>query len=208
MELNYKFMAAGLLDIAKTVTYKMVLEPVPEKPSILPKLNNKKAKLPLVGRIAKDGENYLDDDFLGKNIICPVIFKKKKKKFELQEAIVSLTKTKRIVKTEIVGGNGTVKEFIGEDDMNITITTAVVATDAEGNMIDEYPGQAVKDIQTYLDAKNIEVWSPFLSLFGIDGGELKIVVESYDIDQTTYTSRQLITIKAISDVDYTIFAEE
>jgi hypothetical protein len=117
-------------------------------------------------------------------------------------------KRKRIVSTAVVGGSGTVKEFIGDDDMSIDITVGIVATDGAGNIIDEYPENEVYRLIDLLDAKTIDIYSPFLDLFDLDGGMFKIVVTDYGVTQSTHTNRQVVTINALSDYDYTIYYEE
>lgn len=210
MEVKYQFSIAGLGSIAKSKLYRIV--PVDDNPEYSAVEHNEyhDVQIPLVGKLADGTDNDLQY-FLSRNIICPLVFKKQQtggQDLIIPEAIVSVTKKKRIVKTEIVGGTGTIKEFIGDDDLDITITVGIVATDEQGYIIDEYPAKAIKEVQKFLDAKTIDVWSPFLDLFNINGGAFKVVVGDYSITQTTHTNRQIITINAISDYDYTIFTEE
>lgn len=127
----------------------------------------------------------------------------------IPEAVVSLTKSKEIKKTTVVAGNGTVKEYISDKDISLNIVVGIVATDDEGNIIDAYPEKGVKDLQKILDKKeSIMMFSSFLSLFEIDGGFLKVVIDEYTVIQETAYNRQVFTIKATSDYDYTIYAEE
>ena len=210
MEVKYQFSVAGLEGNVKGKLYQIVPVDTSQKQSPLHS-DYHKVRTPMVEMPAMYSGDGVLENFLSRNIICPLIFKRQKaseKDLLIPEAIVAVTKKKRIVKTEVVGGSGTVKELIGDDDLDITITVGVVATDDEGYMIDEYPGKEMKEIQKFLDAKTIDIWSPFLQLFDIDGGTMKVVVESYDVIQSTHTNRQVITINAISDVDYTIFSEE
>ncbi len=206
---KYQFTVTGLQGLAKTKLYQFV--PVETNPDYKVRGHEEhhKVQVPLVGRFT-DGADSDFRDFFGKNIVCPLIFKGRtaRENLIIPEAIVNVIKKKRIVKTEVVGGSGTVKEFIGDDDLDITITVGIVATDEADYILDEYPGEAIRKVQEFLDQKTIDVWSPFLELFNIDGGEFKLVVESYEVQQTTYSNRQVITINAISDVDYTIFMEE
>ena len=57
----------------------------------------------------------------------------------IPEAIVTLTKSKDIKATQLVAGNGTVKEYISDKDIDLSIVVGLVATDDQGNIVDEYP---------------------------------------------------------------------
>ncbi|MDR0546314.1 MAG: DUF6046 domain-containing protein [Dysgonamonadaceae bacterium] len=128
---------------------------------------------------------------------------------ELPEAVVSITKSKKIVTTDIVGGNGTVKEFISDNDIEINIFVGIVSVDDAGNIIDKYPAEGVKALCSILDRREaIRITSDFLELFDIDGGYFHAVITDYSITQQTHSNRQEVTIKALSDYDYTIGYEE
>jgi hypothetical protein len=127
----------------------------------------------------------------------------------IPEALVSITKKKTIVSTVVVGGKGTVKEFIADNDMEIEITLGIVAVDDANTILDEYPAEDLHRLMNILDShKGIEAWSPFLELFDLDGGYFKMVVTGYKIVQSTHTNRQVVSISGVSDYDYTIFYEE
>jgi hypothetical protein len=168
---------------------------------------------PLVGTVAGNATTGIAlEEMLGKNIIVPIALRAggaKEPPLYIPEAIVSIRKRKNIVSTMVVGGSGTIKEFISDEDMDIEITAGVVATDIANTIIDEYPEQNLHKLMNILDSKKgIEVWSPFLELFDLDGGYFKMVVEEYSMVQSTHTNRQQVSIKAVSDYDYTIFSEE
>jgi hypothetical protein len=130
-------------------------------------------------------------------------------RINIPEAAVTLIKSKEIKTTPLVSGNGTIKEFISDKDIDITIIVGIVATDEEGNIIDAYPEKGIKDLQKILDKKeSILIFSSFLSLFEIDGGSLKVVITEYSLSQQTAYNRQVITIKATSDFDHILYAEE
>lgn len=127
----------------------------------------------------------------------------------IHEAIATITKSKEIKSTPLVAGKGTVKEYISDKDIDLSIIIGIVATDDQGNIVDEYPESGIKDLQKILDRnESILVFSSFLSLFGIDGGSLKVVVTEYSLTQQTAYNRQTITIKAVSDFDNTIYSVE
>ncbi|MDR0872166.1 MAG: DUF6046 domain-containing protein [Prevotellaceae bacterium] len=127
---------------------------------------------------------------------------------DLEEAVISITKSKKIVSTEIVGGNGTIKEFIGDNDMNIDIAVGIVATDEAGNIIDEYPTDGVRALRELLDKREaLKISSEFFEVLDL-GAMFYIVVTEYSITQQTHSNRQTVKIKAVSDYDYTIYSEE
>ncbi len=203
MKVNYQFSVNGLGEFVKTKLYKIVPADVSGERQPGDRREFHEAMMPLVGTLANESGSFLRD-FNSRNIVCPIVFLALGRRLVIPEAVVSVTRKKRVVKTEVVGGSGTVKEFIGDDDMDISITVGITATDAEGNIIDEYPGDAISELQEFLDAKTLDVWSPFLELFDINGGMFKIVVEKYTVAQTTHRNHQIVNIDAISDFDYTI----
>lgn len=153
-----------------------------------------KTKMPLVGA-------YYDTSLIlktrdGEQIIIP-------------EAAATVVKKKIIVKTPLVSGNGTIKEYISEKDIELTIIVGIVAIDDEKNIIDAYPEDEIKKLRKILDRKeSINIVSPFLSLFEIDGGSLNVVIEEYKVTQQTAYNREVFTITAVSDYDHTLYADE
>lgn len=183
MSLYYKFTSSGLDTVVKSKIYPLHST-----------VGSTQLKMPLVAAF------YITPLMLqtidGERITIP-------------EAVVSLTKAKEIKKTTVVAGNGTVKEYISDKDVSLNIVLGIVATDDEGNIVDAYPEKGVKDLQKILDKKeSIMMFSSFLSLFEIDGGFLKVVIDEYTVIQETAYNRQVFTIKATSDYDHTIYAEE
>ena len=127
----------------------------------------------------------------------------------MPEAAVTVNKAKKIVTTDLVSGKGTVKEYISDKDIQLTIVVGIVATDEEWNIIDAYPEQGVKDLKRILDRnESINIYSQFLALFDLNGGLLKVVIEDYSLHQETAYNRQVFTIKAISDYDHILYSEE
>jgi hypothetical protein len=213
MEQKIFYLATGGLgDIAKRNLYRLV--PVLDdsrQGSSVPYYHE--IKQPLVGMVAGNATTGMTvGEMLGKNVIVPIVLRSNGTKEEplyIPEAIVSITKRKNIVSTPVVGGSGTVKEFISDEDMEIEITAGIVASDLSGNIIDEYPEDKMHDLMNIIDSKKgIEVWSPFLELFDLDGGYFKMIVTDYTVVQSTHTNRQVVNIKAVSDYDYTIMSYE
>jgi len=98
----------------------------------------------------------------------------------------------RVIKTEIQGRDGTVKEYIGRDDAHITINGVITGSNGV------YPREQVKALKEWLDApvsKSIVTW--WLDNLGIS----EIVVENYTIPQVQGGySYQMFSIDAISDI--------
>lgn len=189
---NFKFIASGLGHIVKANIYPLV--PVVER------------EMTTNGNFVTNTIKQPIADVYGKYVIMPLVLKTKDgKSLSIPEAIVNITKRKIITQTQLVGGNGTIKEYICDDDMDISIAVGIVAADQEGNIIDEYPFEGIKQLREILDLKeSIDVTSDFLKIFDLDGGDFKIVVSEYTIQQSTAYNRQVVDIKALSDFDYTI----
>lgn len=123
----------------------------------------------------------------------------------VNDAIVSVTQEKHIVRTTLVGLNGTIKEYICDGDFDISITVGIVAVDAGGQIVDEYPKKGVRKVKEFLsENKAVEVSSVFLSIFGID----RMVVTRFSLKQETASNRQTIDVRALSDEDYVIKSSE
>jgi hypothetical protein len=208
MKQKFIFSAAGLGDVVKGKLYRLVPEQQQQQASEQGMGEYKAVPAPLYGTLSGKDASVRLGEMLGKNIICALTLRANGLQMTIPEAIVNIVKRKRIVTTAIVGGSGTVKEFIGDDDMSIDITVGIVATDGTGNIIDEYPENEVYRLIDLLDAKTIDIYSPFLDLFDLDGGMFKIVVTDYSVTQSTHTNRQVVTVNALSDYDYTIYYEE
>lgn len=124
----------------------------------------------------------------------------------IQDAVVTVTLTKNIVKTAINGLQGTIKEHVSNNDYTIKITCSIIATDITGQIIDEYPEQEVNKLARICNApESIEISSDFLfKIFGIS----RMAVEKMEMAQQTHSNRQELAIEGISDTDYVIRNEE
>lgn len=123
----------------------------------------------------------------------------------VNDAIVSVTQGKHIVRTTLVGLNGTIKEYICDGDFDISISVGIVAVDAGGQIVDEYPEEGVRKVKEFLsENKAVEISSVFLSIFGID----RMVVTRFSLKQETASNRQTIDVRALSDEDYMIKSNE
>jgi hypothetical protein len=105
--------------------------------------------------------------------------------------LITLTQPIRVVKTEIQGRDGTVKEYIGKDDAQLVINIGIFGKNGV------YPASEVQKLKRWLDAplsKKITAW--WLNDLGINN----IVVTDYTMPQVEGGySYQLFSINAISD---------
>lgn len=110
----------------------------------------------------------------------------------LETVLITVSKPKRVITTEIQGRDGTVKEYIGAADAQITINGIITGNNGV------YPRDEVNRLVKWLDApvsKNITAW--WLGNLGID----RIVVQGYSIPQVQGGySYQIFSIDAISDL--------
>ena len=111
---------------------------------------------------------------------------------ELQTVLLGVSQAKKIVKTEIQGRDGTLKEYIGMDDYHITVNAII--NGANGH----YPAEDVQLLKQMLDAPvTIDVTCDYLLLLGIHC----VVVESYSFAQEAgMYSQQKVSINCISDI--------
>ena len=120
----------------------------------------------------------------GKQITIPVI--------TFQAILISLSYPRNIVKTEIQGRDGTVKEYIGESDAHITFRGVI--TGANGS----YPSAEVQQLQSLIKAP---IAIPIVCTFLNDKDIHSIVFEDRQLDQEEGGySYQTFVLNAISDV--------
>lgn len=125
-------------------------------------------------------------------------------KLMINDAMVSLSREKHIVRTTLVGLDGTIKEYICNGDYDISIAVGIVAVE-NGQIVDEYPEEGIRRVREFLDEnKAVEVSSLFFDIFDIP----RMVVTRFSVRQDTQSNRQTIDIKALSDDDYTIKSTE
>lgn len=131
----------------------------------------------------KDGavNSYADDN--GNIIAFPTI--------KFVTVLITINQTKNIVKTQIQGRAGTVKEYVGLGDYQVTINGILT------NLNGSYPKDQLVALKDLLTAPiSIEATSWFLQIFGID----YLVIDSFDIEQGEGEySQQAFSISASSD---------
>lgn len=127
-----------------------------------------------------------------------------KTEFVINTVLIDVTQSKQIIKTNIQGLAGTVKEYISKGDYQITIRGALVSESSQ-----TYPKREVQQLREYLEAEtSLEIASGFLGdIFKIE----QIVVEDFRfIQQEGYLNVQLFEVTAVSDdpVELTVFNNE
>lgn len=110
----------------------------------------------------------------------------------LQTVIMTISQGKKIVRTDIQGKDGTVKEYIGLDDYIVQIN-GVITSGSNG----VYPLDEVAILKNILTApKSVGVVSWYLQQFDIDN----ITIVDFNIPQVADGhSSQVFTITALSD---------
>lgn len=110
----------------------------------------------------------------------------------LETVLINVSQPKRIIKTEVQGRNGTVKELISQDDSQVTINGIITGSNGH------HPADEIIALKNVLNAEiAIEVVSRYLQNLDI----YNLVVENWDMvqDPGGY-SYQRFTINCISDV--------
>ena len=107
--------------------------------------------------------------------------------------LLHVNQAKKIVETEIQGLDGTVKEYIGLGDYNVTINGLIVAANGQSIASDLY------NLMTQLKARvAIPVECDYLNNLGIS----TLVVKEFDLEQEAGGySKQAFTIQCLSDKD-------
>jgi hypothetical protein len=110
-----------------------------------------------------------------------------------EAVIMTIEKSARIVKTEIQGRDGTVKEYIGKDDAKITIQGVITGDNGV------YPATAVNALVQWWEAPVTKtIVCPFAQNLGITN----IVCEDISIPQVSGGySYQQFTMNCISDIE-------
>ena len=114
--------------------------------------------------------------------------------FKFPIVLMTVTNQKNIVVTPITGMDGTIKEYISNSDVKISLKCAIV-----GNGVDYYPGKKIKELSAILDVKDtIKVYSTILNDYM---GIHNVVVTGYNFTQQEEGMRnvQYVEIDLISD---------
>lgn len=137
--------------------------------------------------------------------LCELTFRKESgEELTMNDAIAAISKQKNIVTTQLVGMDGTVKEYINDGDYGINLIVGVQAV-KDGKIVDEYPSDGIAQLRQFFDVKEaIYVHSDFLELFDIS----KEVVQNFAVTQSTESNYQAIEISLLSDGDYNVYSTD
>jgi hypothetical protein len=137
---------------------------------------------PVVADITLVGGTYFSDE-LGRQVTYQDVV--------LETVLMTVARPKRIIKTDITGRDGTIKEYINLDDWQITINGVI--TGANG----VYPTQEVMALDEICEAPvSIPVVSWYLQNLKI----FNLVIENHSFDQEPGgISKQNFTLNCISD---------
>jgi len=113
-------------------------------------------------------------------------------KLRYEAVLITVSQAKKIIKTEIQGRDGTVKEYIGLDDYQVTVNG--ILTGKNGNR----PLDQIYALKKMLDAPiPIQVASEYLQTLGINW----LVLEGYEIgEQEGSYSYQTFSLSFLSDI--------
>lgn len=138
----------------------------------------------------KDGSLSYFDLTTQKTITVP--------KMQLPIALCTVTNNTIIVKSQIAGRNGTIKQYINSGDYDVTIKGIFTTGVSE-----KYPLEAMQQLQKFVNAScEIKVASNYLSLFGIN----YLVFERSEFEQMEDAGRdeQKFTLNCISEIPFVI----
>jgi len=137
---------------------------------------------PVVSNITFRGDTYTDNNGVEKNFDS----------ITYEAVLLNVSQAKKIIKTEIQGRDGTVKEYIGMDDYQVTINGIITGPNGR------YPVEDVRALKDMLDAP-IPIVTICSFLQNLDVHTL--VIENYEFPrQEGGYSYQQFNITAVSDV--------
>lgn len=135
--------------------------------------------LPERKEYSKYGSPYYDVDVTGREYYMPVTLGG----MLLPHPVMSITGRKSIVKTELQGRRGTVKELINIDDYQITIRGLII------DLKNEYPEETVAELRKLFERNEaVAIESAITDIFLITpdrSGFDKVVIESLDFPEVT-----------------------
>jgi hypothetical protein len=130
--------------------------------------------------------------YLGTPVFCDIKLEYEDISIYYDTVLMDVSQHKNIVKTAIVGRNGTVKEYINDSDYSINVKGAVINHGRKDYPID----QVNKLVSLAKLPYAIKVICPYLRLFSI----FEIVIESYDFSQRAgFSNMQLFNLNCISE---------
>lgn len=143
-----------------------------------------------------NGTELYKQDFRGIWYFMPVYISHKGKRVELQNAVISITGEKIIVKTPLVGRKGSVKELISIDDYKINITAFIHSDDGT------YPAEAISEVkELYNINEAVEIISVLTDLI-LDTDD-KVVITNIDYPATPgIEDGQAVRIECETDKEF------
>lgn len=196
--ISIAFVAAGAAIQAKGLLYRFK----PARTGQSPDWNNSGLQ-PVIHEL---GSPITDKSYWeGRYVLCELTLQNEAgERIVMNDAVVAVSRTKNIVTTQLVGRDGTVKEYINAGDYQLNILAGVAAV-RDGVIVDEYPEDGLRELRAFLDANTaLDVHSVFLDIFDIN----KVVIKSYSLTQDTASNYQSLNISAISDEEYTIYGTD
>lgn len=139
-------------------------------------------------------ENGEGTGLLGLPIFQRIYFDDAGDVIELSDALVDVSLPRNIVKTQVNGLNGTVKEFVSNGDYEITIRGFLIGSNPY-----KAPEKEIRKFRKYFTDKTkaLSVTGKIFDLLGID----KIVVENWTLPQLpTYINIRPFELKCVSDI--------
>ena len=134
-------------------------------------------KLPTRKEYSQYGAPLYELSVTGKEYYLPVTLGG----YSLPFPILSISGSKSIVKTELQGRRGTVKELINIDDYRITIRGFIVSPD------NEYPEQVITDLRKLFERnESLPIESAITDIFLVTpdrGGFDEVVIESLEFPE-------------------------
>ena len=151
--------------------------------------------LPDVGGIAKSiiGKN----DMYGKPYFMPIRINGI---WLPNSPSMSLSVQKKIISTQVAGGDGTVKELISTDDFKLQVRGFAINFEAN-----DYPYEDVEEIKNLFEVnKSLEITSDLCNIFGINN----VVIESLKLPELVGIQNvQPFEIGMLSDDDFDVIIE-
>lgn len=146
---------------------------------------------------AENSDEVIATSYLGTPVYSNLIFDAnpdtpENEDIRLDTVLFTVTQLRNIVKTEIQGRNGTVKEYINNGDYQIEVNGKVVSPEPLVKPVDQ-----ITALKNVFDLNSeIEVSSAFLNLFNIG----TVVVEEYTFaEQAGYVNEVNFTVRMVSD---------
>ena len=140
--------------------------------------------------------------FDGLPIYMPLLFEKldtTSDDYFLESAIVSISRSKNIVITEVQGRDSSVKEFINNGDYDISVS-GLICRNGIG-----YPKESVKEFEKFMVAKtSIKIVHEKLNLFGI----YELVIMDYDVPNSPLMNVQPYSFTAVSETPIELRIDE